>query len=293
MNLPRMASVTLLTFVRCVTEMTERQCQCGKIFSADLLRVGSEAVGGVRHIRRRIAVAIGLTARTVLQRQQYLGNPLVRRRRVPWCRNDFELCSRVHAQKLVFSLPQSNSAQATLSIASESLFGKDLSEPSYLTEIGLNHLKTRRSIDRPKPFERSVDLGLAKPEFLAHRPQASTADYRVGDCFVPLFLPDDLCAVHFEASDALARAYHATPPRPASPPQQSPQPTSANNLGARVEAAVGSAPTGSAKRRSSRAADERGLSRAALWPGLRRSHRYIACTPADCRPADRRHPAGK
>src|SRR5262249_33703562 len=33
MNLPRMmASVTLLTSVRCVMEMTERQCQRGKIF---------------------------------------------------------------------------------------------------------------------------------------------------------------------------------------------------------------------------------------------------------------------
>src|SRR5215467_6707677 len=100
MNLPRkMASITLLTSVRCVTEMTERQCQDAKIFYADLA-----PVRGVRYIRRRSIVAV----RAMLQRQQYLGNPLVARRCVSWCRNDLELCSGIHAQKFVLSLPQSD-----------------------------------------------------------------------------------------------------------------------------------------------------------------------------------------
>jgi hypothetical protein len=113
-------------------------------------------------------------------------------------RDDLEFRSGIHAQKFVLPLPQSNGAQATLRVASKSLFEEDLSEPSYLAEIGLDHLKTRRSIDRPNPFKRAGDLGLAKPEFLANRPQASTADYRIGDRFVTLFLLDylDLCAAH-------------------------------------------------------------------------------------------------
>src|SRR5262249_25822573 len=151
----------------------------------------------------------------------------------------------------------------------------DLSEPSYLAEIGLDHLKTRRSIDRPNPFKRAGDLGLAKPEFLANRPQASTADYRIGDRFVTLFLPDylDLCAAHALASDAPARAYHATPPRPASRPRQSEQSPASNNPDVHAGAALGSASTGSARHRSSRAAGERGLSPVAVCTGSRRSRR--------------------
>src|SRR5262249_39371776 len=80
-------------------------------------------------------------------------DPLVLRGLVRRPRDDFELRSRVHTQKLVLTLPQSDGAQATLSVASKSFFEKDLSEPSYLAEIGLDHLETRRGIDRPKPFE--------------------------------------------------------------------------------------------------------------------------------------------
>src|SRR5262249_33996045 len=200
-------------------------------------------------------------------------------------RDDLEFRSGIHAQKFVLPLPQSNGAQATLRVASKSLFEEALIEPSYLAEIGLDHLKTRRSIDRPKPFERGVDLGLAKPEFPPDRPQAPTADYRVGDCFVTLFLPDylDLCAAHARASDAPARAYHEARPRPASPPQQSEQAPAPNNPGARIGAAVGSTPTGKAQHRPPHAAHARGLAAHAVRAPQHGPRDCIAGTPAGAR----------
>jgi|SRR6516225_1803313 hypothetical protein len=84
----------------------------------------------------------------------------------------------------------------TLRVASKPFFEEDLSKPRDLANIGHDHPQTALGINRPKPFERGVDLDLAKPEFLANRPQASTADNRISDRFVTLFLPDDLCVAH-------------------------------------------------------------------------------------------------
>src|SRR5262249_32975086 len=114
-------------------------------------------------------------------------------------RDNLKLRSRVHTQKLMFPLPDADREQTTLDAASERFLVKHLRERIELPEIGLDHPKTRHSIDWPQPLERSIEIVGAEPELSANRSQRSASRQRLGDRFIALFLPDccpDYCVGH-------------------------------------------------------------------------------------------------